>query len=315
MIDGKFGFAAEVADRIAGIVGTFRSRLVTHINRIFAPFGNVGKPSGAARVTLGNGARTTRRTLAERIFARMVDLPEVGETRTARLPAPLFGILFRIIVVGQHFVFLHVAFARQHHIGPGVFEHRDQVRQHVALRIEVLAGLPEHRTLPLPAVFGLIEIASVALPQSDMAPRKALLRGCSGGKARNQRPHGAVGKEDYLLLVDEFTQLRGIATGQRDEFGGLAVVGVKFDVGLAEITRQQGPHRVAHSPQVILAERIVGQSHRGINPHPATRGFDGLYLHIAARDFAGNDARKGPPDLGTRRGADFGGRNSTYSKE
>ena len=248
----------------------------------------------------------------------MIDLPEVREARAAALPRPLLRILPGGVVVGQHFVFLHVAFARQQHACPGVFEHRNQVRQDITLRIEVLAGLPERRTLPFPAVLRLVEIASVALPQGDMASRKSPSGGLGSRKARHERTSGAVGEKHDLLLIDRFAQLRGVATGQRNQLGGLAAVGVKFDGGLTELMRQQGAHRVAHGPQVLLAEGIVGQRRRGVDPHPAARGLDGLNAYgdrlrflVTARHLARNDARKGPADLLPRRGPDFRGGDIT----
>ena len=300
------------------VVGAFGRRFVAHINRIFAPLGNVGLPHGTARGPAGHGPHTARRAVAEGIFARMIDLPEVREARAAALPRPLLRILPGVVVVGQHFVFLHVAFARQQHACPGVFEHRNQVRQDIALRIEVLAGLPERRTLPFPAVLRLVEIASVALPQGDMASRKSPSGGLGSRKARHERTPGAVGEKHDLLLIDRFAQLRGVAAGQRNQLGGLAAVGVKFDGGLAELMRQQGAHRVAHGPQVLLAEGIVGQRCRGVDPHPAARGLDGLNAHgdrlrflVTARHLARNDARKGPADLLPRRGTDFHGGDIT----
>ena len=314
LIDSQRGLAAEVADRIMRVVGAFGRRFVAHVDGVFAPLGDVGAPHGTARGPAGHGARTARRAVAEGIFARKVNLPEVREARAAALPRPLLRILPGIVVIGQHFVLLHVAFARQQHARPGVFEHRNQVGQNVALRIEVLAGLPERRTLPFPAVLRLVEIAPVALPQGDMAARKSPRGGLGSRKARHERTPGAVGEKDDPLFVDEFAHLRGVAAGQRDQFGGLAVVGIEFDGGLAELMRQQGAHRVAHGPQVVLAEGIVGQPRRGIDPHPAARGLDGLDAHgdrfrllVTARHLARNDAREGPADLLPRRGTDFRG--------
>ena len=164
LIDREFGLAAQVVHRIAGIVDTLRGRLVAHVDGIFAPLGDRGPPFGLARRTVRHAPDPACRTLPEGVFTSQVDLPTMGKASTARFPGPLFGIFPFGIVVGQHLVTLHVAFARQQHARPGIFEHRDQVRQHVTLRIEVLAGLPQRRALPPPAVLRLVEIASVALP-------------------------------------------------------------------------------------------------------------------------------------------------------
>ena len=76
-------------------------------------------------------------------------------------------------MVGNGFVATAVAFARTHHVSSGVFEHRNQVGNHVALSVEVLDGFEYSGTLPLPAVeFGL-EVPSVALPQGYVGIVKA----------------------------------------------------------------------------------------------------------------------------------------------
>ena len=208
------------------VVGAFGRRFVAHINRIFAPLGNVGLPHGTARGPAGHGPHTARRAVAEGIFARMIDLPEVREARAAALPRPLLRILPGVVVVGQHFVFLHVAFARQQHACPGVFEHRNQVRQDIALRIEVLAGLPERRTLPFPAVLRLVEIASVALPQRDMAPGEPLRGSYGRGLADDERPLRTVDEGHDLLLAQQFPELGIGAVGHRDQPPHFALVGI-----------------------------------------------------------------------------------------
>ena len=251
------------------IVSAFGRRFVTHIDRIFTLFGNVGPPDGTVRRIARHSPRAARRTLTERVFPRMIDLPQVCETRTAEFPTPRLGILPCGVVVGQHLEFLHVAFARQHHAGPSVFEHRDQIRQHITLCIEVLAGLPQHRTLPFPTVFGLVEIASVALPEGDMTSRKSFRRGRGSREPCDQRPLGAVGERHDLPFCNLLLQLCGVAVGQRHQFADLAPVGIELDAGLAELLRQQCAHRVTQSPHVVLAERIIGQPDRGVNLHPA----------------------------------------------
>ena len=318
LVDGERGLPAEVVHRIMRIVGAFGRRFVTYIDRIFAPFGDVGPPHGAGRTIARHGARAARRAVTERVFTRMVNLSQVCETRTAGFPGPFFRILPGVVVVGQHLEFLHVAFARQHHAGPGIFEHRDQIRQHVTLRIEVLAGLPKHRTLPFPTVLSLVEIASVALPKGDMTPRKPLRRSRGSRKARHERPLGAVGERHDLPLCNLLLQLCSVAAGQRHQFADFALVRVKFDAGFAELLRQQGTHRVAQGLHVVLAEGIVGQPHRRVNLHPAARSLHGLNPHIGrlgflitARDLAGDDARQRPGNLGTGSRSDLGSSYAT----
>ena len=150
-----------------------------------------------------------------------------------------------------------------------------------------------------------------------MTPRKSFRRSRGGRERRDQRPFGTVGERHDLPFCNLLLQLCGVAAGQRHQFADLAPVGIDFDAGLAELPRQQRAHRIAQGAHIVLAERIVGQSDRGIDLHPAARGFHGLDPHggrfgflIAARDLAGNDTQQHPGDFGTGGRSDFGGRDN-----
>ena len=76
---------------------------------------------------------------------------------------------FATVVIDNDFIGIGIALARQHHVGPGIFEHRNQERQHVALCVQIFYGLKNAGSLPLPPVeLGLV-IPSVALPHGYMA--------------------------------------------------------------------------------------------------------------------------------------------------
>ena len=299
LIHGELRVAPEVMHRIFRIIGAFRKRLITHIHGVFAPLGNIGAPHGAARRLAPYAPRPARRAVAEGVLARPIDLPQVGEARAARPPDARFGVLSGGIVIGEHLVQLHVALARQHDARPGVFEHRHEVRQNVSLRIKVLAGLPQLRTLPFPEVLRLVEIASVALPQGDMPACKPLPGPHGGRKPLDQRPRGTVGEGNEPPPGDEPAHLIGVAVSHRNQFGDLAAVGIEFDPRSAVFAGQQRPDRIAHGPGVPFAKGVIGKSDRGIDTHPAAGGIHALHLHVAARHFAGDDARKraadGPP--------------------
>ena len=312
LIYGEAAVPSEVMHRILRVVSVLRSRIVAHVNGVFAPFGNVGRPHGAALRPAGHRSHAARRAVPEGILSRRVDLLHMREAHAARLPflrPLLLAVLPGGIVVRQYLVLLHVAFAGQHHAGPGIFEHRNQIRQHVALGIEVLAGLPQLRTLPFPAVLGLVEIAAVTLPQGDMPPGESLRRHHGRRRTGHQRPLGAVGKGHDLLLAQKFPVFRPGSAGHRNQLADLPLVGIKFDVRLAELRRQEQTHRVAHGAQVLFAERIVRKTDRGVDSHPLARGVHPLDADIAARHFAGDDARQRASDFAARRAVDSGGRD------
>ena len=305
--------------RINRIVSAFGRRFIAYIYGISARLGNVGRPYGATlRPGIGHRPHPARRTVAEGILAAAVDLARVGEPRTSRtprLPAVALGILSAAIVVGQNLVQLHVPLAGQQHASPRIFEHRHQIGQHVALRIEVFAGHPQPRPLPPPAVLRLIEITAMALPQSDMPARQSFDRRRRRVETHDQRPLGAVGERDDLPSAHQPLQLLRIAAGHRHELPDFVPVGIELDTGLAERHRQQSPHTVAHRPDILLAERIVGQPYRGIDPHLAPRSTHALHLHITARHFAGHDAGQRPSDFPPGGRIHFGGRGFTESQQ
>ena len=311
LVHGERTLAAEVMHRILRVVGASGHRFIAYIDGVFTPLGDGGTPRGAALGTPGNRPHTAGRTIPERVFAGAVYLPRMRESDTARLPflgAVRLGVLPGGIVVGQHLVFLHIALAGQHHAGSRIFEHRHQVRQHIALGIEVFAGHPQPRTLPFPAVRRLVEIASVALPQRDMASGKPL-RGSHGrGLADDERPLRTVDEGHDLLLAQQFPELGIGAVGHRDQPPHFALVGIKLDGGFTVLRRQDGTHRVVHGPQVLLAERVIGKPHRGVDAHPLARGVHALDPDKAARNLTGNDTRQCTADLAASHGVDPGGR-------
>ena len=242
LIDRKLRVAPEVMDRILRIIGMLRRRHIAHIDSILAPLGNIDPPYGAGRGLAADRTGLARRTVAEGILTRTIDLAQRGKSHTARLPSARLDISCRCIVVRKEFMRLYVALARQQHAGSGSLEHRDQIRQHIALRIEVLTGLPQLRALPLPAVRMLVEIAPVALPKGDMASGKPLF-GTGGNRQRfDQRTRRTIGKRNNPAFGDLLAELLRIAVCQRNQLGNLASVGVEFDPRLAIGRRQQSPH-------------------------------------------------------------------------
>ena len=175
LIDGKRGLAAEVANRIMRVVGAFGRRFVAHINRIFAPFGNVGLPHGTARAPRRSRSAHGASCRRGRDF-RPYDRPAAGARSPRRrlLPTPPPRAYCPAASLSASTSYFCTSRSRGSSTqAPAFSSIGTRYGKHVTLRIEVLAGLPQRRTLPFPAVLGLVEIASVALPQGDMASRKS----------------------------------------------------------------------------------------------------------------------------------------------
>lgn len=276
-----------------------RRGFITHIDGIFAPFGNIGPPYGAGRSLAANRPGPTRRAVAEGVFTRTIDFAQRSEAPASRFPGARLDIAFRKIVVGKEFMDLHIALTRQQYAGPGPFEHRDQIGKHITLRIEVLAGLPQLRTLPLPTIRMLVEITPMALPDGDVASGKSPLETGGNRQRFDKRTCRTVGKGDNAAACDLLAELHRIAVCQRDQLGHLVSVGIEFDPRLAIRRRQQSPHRIAHGRGILFAERIIRQADRGMDLHPAAGSLHSLHPDISARNLPGDDPRKRAADFET----------------
>ena len=256
LVDGKAALAAQVADRIEGVVDAPRRRVVAHVEGILPAFGDVDPPHGAALGPGRDAPHVARRALQEGVLARQVDLLAVCKAHIASRPsgvAVLLAVALGGVVVGQHLVALPVPLAGQQDARPRIFEHGDQEGQHVALRIEVLARLPEAGPLPAPAPLALVEVAAVALPEGDVTSGEPR-RGGSAVERRDERPRRRVDEGDHT--VAPAPGLHG-AAGQRDELLDEPPVGIEFDARLAEGCGEQRAHRVVDGLHVLLAEGIV----------------------------------------------------------
>ena len=214
-------------------------------------------------MTYGHGL--PERSVAERVLGVLVAGLFVGEAgllagRPGFRPVSLFvtrRARYRRVVVCDCLFGLYVAFARHQDVGPGVFQHRNQVGQHVALRVEVFDDLENTCPLPLPAVQFRFEIVSVTLPQGDVASVE------SGG-----RPVGPIRPRDQRLgrFRDEaFSAAVGFAAQRGgDQFLDPFSVGEQDDLLAFEPGRQQFSDTVVNSPDVVFAERDVGAVLAGI---------------------------------------------------
>ena len=266
LVDAETGRSSFVANRVDRIVRAVRQCFIGDVNGIPAAFRNVGRPTCRAdvvRMTYGHGL--PERSVAERVLGVLVAGLFVGEAgllagRPGFRPVSLFvtrRARYRRVVVCDRLFGLYVAFARHQDVGPGVFQHRNQVGQHVALRVEVFDDLENTCPLPLPAVQFRFEIVSVTLPQGDVASVE------SGG-----RPVGPIRPRDQRLgrFRDEaFPAAVGFAAQRGgDQFLDPFSVGEQDDLLAFEPGRQQFSDTVVNSPDVVFAERDVGAVLAGI---------------------------------------------------
>ena len=105
------------------------------------------------------------------------------------------------VVVDYQFVAVRVALTRHQYVGSGIFEHRNEKRQHVGLGVEILHRAENTAALPFPPAVAPVEVAAVALPQryvgavesggrfrSVCARHELFLSSCRGDG--RQRRHG-----------------------------------------------------------------------------------------------------------------------------
>ena len=173
LVDFKLLASGKRVDCISRIAGAVGERGIAHIDCIVAAFGKISIPRGCRGFRrIGHRGDLAHRTHAERIVAVAKDLLFVAEALDPLCGCPFVLSVFLVVVflcetavhVDDYFLSRGVALARGHHIGSRVFKHRDQIGEHVGLRIEILHGSHQACALPHPAVFVLIEIAAVALP-------------------------------------------------------------------------------------------------------------------------------------------------------
>ena len=288
LIDRETALATQMAHRVEGILRTAFDRLVGDVDCVFAARGQVGAPFGTALAAVGYGLHAACRPLRKGVLALDVDLAPVCESRSRVEPAAVAGefdvgrsFVHARIVVGDRLLGLHVAFARQQHVGTRPFEHRHQVRQHVTLRVEVFTGLPQPRTLPAPAVLLLIEIAAVALPHRYVAPRESVRRFHGRRQAGHQRT---------VRTVGEGLAPATAAVDLRNQLLDRVLVRHERQAPTGERGGQQAADRVVDRRHAPLAEGIVGHADRGVERQAVACVDDLCDVRLAARHLAVEDA-------------------------
>ena len=123
-----------------------------------------------------HGFHRFRCPAGERVLTIGYGAPFVGEAASLRGLFPVVTSVghveisaFPPVGVNNQLVGGQVAFARRHHIGAGIFEHRNEIGEHESLGKQVLNGAEQPGALPPPLGLPLVIIFSVALPYGDNA--------------------------------------------------------------------------------------------------------------------------------------------------
>ena len=159
LVNGELGACSSVIYGIACVRRAVCESPVRDVNGIPALFGDVGNPFGAAFSSFPDTFRHSAGPFLKRIFKIDIVRAQVSESGTfSRAPAVrcrVFDVVRVVpasVVIDDNFCCLYVTLARDQHIRTGIFEHRNQIRQHKTLRIQIFYGLEGPCTLPFPAV-------------------------------------------------------------------------------------------------------------------------------------------------------------------
>ena len=175
---------------IEGIVTAVGNGPVSHIDGVLSALRYVGHPFGNALFSFLDGLYGAERSFFEGVFELDVLRTEVCEPFSVALGpcfvCGTFGIrgacAGAAVVVDDDFGSLAVALTRHQYVGSGIFQHRDEVGEYEALRVQVFHGLEATGTLPLPAVEFRLVVEAVALPQGYVAVLQTVGGGIGFGK-------------------------------------------------------------------------------------------------------------------------------------
>ena len=164
--------AAFVIDGVKGIVRAVWQGLVRDVYGVLSGRRDFGNPFGGACVSFLDGFYGAVGAFLEGILKVDVLGAQVGEALSFSLAPELVSGIFRIdrtagqatVIVYDDFCRLAIAFAGKQHVGTGIFQHRHEERQYVALGVEVFHGLEDTCTLPFPTVEFRLVVPAVALP-------------------------------------------------------------------------------------------------------------------------------------------------------
>ena len=171
-----------------GRISAVAQCLVRDIDGVGAGFGDAEAPCGLGLLSFlfGGAFRYAGRAHPERVLILYIDLAGIGEAFACGDPAAPFVVFSlapqhalalapeRGVVVGYDFIRLYVAFARSHHIRPGVLQHGDEEGEHVALRVHVLHRGEQRGPLPGPSTPSFVVVAPMTLPEGYVAASETL---------------------------------------------------------------------------------------------------------------------------------------------
>ena len=154
------------------------------------------------------------------------------------------------VVIDNDFCRIGITFAWHQYIGTGIFQHRHQERQYIALCVQVFYCLEDTGTLPFPTVQLWFIIPTMTLPQGDVTVQHTAGWSMWSRQSGNQRL-GYLRIEGLCLLVFFAKQCL------RNQFLHATLVSNDLYLMLGEFCREQGCYSLIDFSYVIFTERIV----------------------------------------------------------
>ena len=163
---------------IFSIVDTFLNCLIANVNGIVAFRRDVWLIACHRNILSFRSFHLSCRSFSEWILTILISTLMEGEPRRRSIDPPLRPIFHitaeLIVIVHNDLMLLPVALTWREDHGTSVLKHRNKIRQHHRLGIEILSGTEEVRTLPLPPPLSVVIIASMTGPYRYMAVLKTI---------------------------------------------------------------------------------------------------------------------------------------------
>ena len=211
LIDAELCLSAQVADRVMCIGAALRQGLIGDVDGIAAAPLDGRRPADGGGGLFSCATGLAGRAGDEWIVAEGIDGLGVGKAGAGISPgaflpvgsAAAHPILTRAfegaVVVDNDLPPLRIPLTRGHHIGAGILQHRNEERKYESLREHIFHRAVETSALPGPDVEVFVVVASVALPEGDVAV----------GHATGESPF-ADAADETGLLPSRIVRLEGI---------------------------------------------------------------------------------------------------------
>ena len=160
------------------------------------------------------------------------------------------------VIVAHDLQLLGVPLARGHHVGPGIFQHRNQKRQYITLGVHILDGTVQPCPLPGPAAVCRTIHRTVTLPKCYISVSQAFIVAL-GAFLTNERPAACLARVLHRIAVASLGP--SVVPGTR---------GYQFVQGYALAGQVSGPESVAR--RLDLPVRLLPEPFKvPLSPRPS----------------------------------------------